>query len=509
MSREARVAGLRRYTAPSLEAVDRRRTQLWAVALVVVAGLAIGIALLPGADESNRDAGLLSMTHLRLGLVGITVAFCVYAAEKEVHLRRLTRLLVDERVLSAAFSNRLEELRHLSDAESAVNAHLHLDQVLDVVLASAVELLGGVSGEVYLRERDGSMRLGRATGLEGPGVGSSAGPDDGLVGAVMVTGEAALGDSDDDRGATAVAGSVMAAPIRSRAEVLGVLLLRRGPDGLFSEYDLRVLTRFAEHAAPALAHASLYEGEQQHVAELVERNRSTSSFVAMVSHEFKAPLAAIIGAARTLQRRDLPPEHVTTFLEMIEGQGERLSRLVEDVLDLRRSDDGVGGVHVRVIDAVSVARGVGRVSGAAGRPIHVRAPAELLVTADPGALEQVLLNLVDNAFVHGSGPVEVELAQEGNRARVSVLDEGPGVPAEEVPRVFDPFARGTSATARGSGLGLHLVKTLVEAQGGTVGVSRRPEGGANFTVCLPAFVGGELPAEMEVPTEMSEGVSGA
>jgi len=508
VSREARVAGLRRYAAPSLDAVDSRRTQLWAVTLVVMAGLALGLALLSGADQSDRGAAVVSMAHLRLGLVGITVGFCFYAAEKEVHLRRLARLLVDERVLSAAFSNRLEELRHLSDAESAVNAHLRLDQVLDVVLTSAVELLGGVSGAVYLREHDGVLRLRAATGLEGPGVGSLAGPGDGLVGTVLATGEAALGE-DDDRTTTAIAGCVMAAPIRGGGEVLGVLLLRRGPDGLFSEYDLRVLTRFAEHAAPALSHASVYEGQQQHVAELVERNRSTSSFVAMVSHEFKAPLAAIIGAARTLQRRDLPPEHVNTFLEMIESQGERLSRLVEDVLDLRRSDDGVGGVHVRVIDAVAAARDVGRVSGAAGRPIHVRAPSELLVTADPGALEQILLNLVDNAFVHGSGSVEVELAVEGSRARLSVLDEGPGVAADEVSRVFDPFARGSSATARGSGLGLHLVKTLVEAQGGTVEVSRRPEGGANFTVWLPAFADGGVSAEVEVPTEMSEGVSGA
>ena len=491
VAREARVAGLRRYTAPSLEAVDSRRNQLWVVTFVVMAGLASGLVLLSTTEPLLAHAdGLISAFHLRLGLVGVTVAFGLYALEKEVHLRRLTRLLIDERVLSSAFSNRLDELRHLSDAELAVNTHLQLEPVVDVVLASAIELLGGVSGAVYLRDREGEMRLIQAKGLEGPGRGSRAVAGDGLVGAVMAAGEAVLGESDDHVGPSAVAGVVMASPIRSDrslddGELVGVLLVRKGPDGLFSEYDVRVLNRFAAHAAPALAHAALYEGEQRHVAELLERNRLTSSLVAMVSHELKAPLAAIIGAVRTLQRKDLPPDHVATFLEMIETQGERLSRLVEDVLELRRGD-GIGDLQSRRVDAVAVAQDVLRLSRAAGRDVELHAPAEMIAMADPGALQQILLNLVDNAFVHGGGAVEVDLESEGDWVRLTVLDRGSGVPVDDCERVFDPFARGTHTTTRGSGLGLYLVKTLVEAQGGTVVVSRRPKGGANFTVRLPA-----------------------
>jgi two-component system sensor histidine kinase KdpD len=491
VAHEARVAGLRRYVAPSLEAVDSRRNQLWVVTFVVMAGLAAGLVLLSTTEPLiTRPDAMISATHLRLGLVGVTVAFGLYALEKELHLRRLTRLLIDERVLSSAFSNRLDELRHLSDAELAVNAHLQLEQVVDVVLASAVELLGGVSGAVYLRDRDGEMRLIQAKGIEGPGRGSRAVAGDGLVGAVMAAGEAVLGESDDHVGPGAVSGAVMAAPIRSdrspdQGELLGVLLIRKGPDGLFSEYDVRVLNRFAEHAAPALAHAALYEGEQRHVAELVERNRLTSSLVAMVSHEFKAPLAAIIGAVRTLQRRDLPRDHVATFLEMIESQGERLSRLVEDVLELRRGD-GIGDLQSRRVDAVAVAEDVVEMSRAAGRDLALRAPGEVLAMADAGALQQILLNLIDNAFVHGGGTVEVEVDYDGDQVRLTVLDRGAGVPLDEYDRIFEIFARGGHTTKRGSGLGLYLVRTLVEAQRGTVVVARRPEGGADFTVRLPA-----------------------
>ena len=502
VAREARVAGLRHYVTPSLEAVESRRAQLWVVAFVVMTGLAAGLLLLtsttPLGEESPISAGAL-----RLALVGLSLAFGCYVVEKEVHLRRLTRLLVDERVLAAAFSNRLDELRQLSATETAVNANLQLEQTAAAVLDSALDLLGGVSGAVYLPDGAGDLRLYTGRGIEGPGAGAQA---TGLVARVAASADAALGADDDDSSGEAVAGPVMAAPLPAAR---GVLLIRRGPDGTFSDNDLRVLVQFAEHAAPAIDHAALYEGERRQVAELVERDRAKSSFVAMVSHEFKAPLASIIGAARTLQRKDLPEEHVASFLEMIEKQGERLGRLVEDVLELRKAE-GIGELDVRAVDLVAVVREVCKLSRAAGRPVDLRAPAVLMVNADPASLEQILLNLIENAFVHGWGTVEVDVAEEPDGVRLSVLDRGPGVAAEDVAHVFDPFARGADTSTRGSGLGLYLVRTLAEAQGGTVRVSDRAEGGADFTVHLPTI--GAVPKDLtvdEMPaTAASGGVSG-
>ena len=448
-----------------------------------MAGLAGGLLLLTSTRPLDGDSPI-SAGALRLALVGLTLAFGCYVVEKEVHLRRLTRMLVDERVLAAAFSNRLDELRQLSAKESAVNAHLQLEPTAAVVLDGAIELLGGVSGAVHLRDGTDSLRLHTA---RGPGANESDGPPrpDGLVARVARTGEPALGLSDDDTGTDAVAGSVIAVPLPDGDGVGGVLLVRRGPDDLFSEYDLRVLARFADHAAPAIAHAALYEDERRHVAELVERDRTKSAFVAMVSHEIKAPLAAIIGAVRTLQRSDLPPEHVASFLEMIEKQGERLSRLVEDVLDLRKAE-GIRDPEVRPVDLAAVAREVCQTSRAAGRPVELRSPSTLVVNADPEAVEHILLNLIENAFVHGWGTVEVEVADDGEEVRLSVLDRGDGVAAEDAPTLFAPFARGRT-TARGTGLGLYLVKILAEAQGGTVGVTERAGGGADFTVRLPSL----------------------
>jgi signal transduction histidine kinase len=484
LAREARVAGLRHYVTPSLEAVENRRAQLWAVAFVVMAGLAVGMLLLTSASPFGTDAPI-SAGALRLGLVGLAAAFVFYVVEKEVHLRRLTRMLVDERVLATAFSNRLDELQQLSAKEQAVNANLQLDDTTERALDGAIDLLGGVSGAVYLRDGDGALRLHQARGIEGPGKGERA-PAGGLVERVGRTGEPALGATDDDTSAGAVSGVVAAVPLSRDGTVDGVLLVRLGPDGVLSEYDARVLARFAEHAAPAIAHAALFEGERRQVAELVERDRTKSSYVAMVSHEIKAPLAAIIGAARTLQRSDLPPQHVASFLDMIEKQGERLARLVEDVLELRKAE-GSSDLVVRPVDLAAVAREVCELSGAAGRPVELRSPPAVVVNADPGALEQILLNLVENAFVHGQPPVEVEVAAEGDTVRLSVLDQGTGVDPEDVAQVFAAFARGGRTSSRGSGLGLHLVKVLAEAQGGTVSVAERTGGGADFTVRLPAL----------------------
>jgi two-component system osmolarity sensor histidine kinase EnvZ len=130
---------------------------------------------------------------------------------------------------------------------------------------------------------------------------------------------------------------------------------------------------------------------------------------------------------------------------------------------------------------------------AAGRKVESEVPEDLVVMADPYALERILINLVDNAFVHGGGVVQVEAEllerRPGPVVRLSVLDRGPGVDPDDVDLVFDRFSRGGSApAASGMGLGLYLVRSLVEAQGGSVSVTRREGGGAAFHVLLPVWL---------------------
>src|SRR5438270_12219972 len=156
LAREAKVVGLRDFSTPSLEAVERRRWQLWMVAIVVMAALAAGLLLM--ASSGTKSPGLFKHLPVRVGLVLLTMGFALYVLEKEVHLRRMTRLLLDERVLTAALSNRLKELAALVTVGKAVNSVLNLKQVLDIILSSALELLAADGGSIMLLAGGAELR---------------------------------------------------------------------------------------------------------------------------------------------------------------------------------------------------------------------------------------------------------------------------------------------------------------------------------------------------------------
>jgi signal transduction histidine kinase len=146
-------------------------------------------------------------------------------------------------------------------------------------------------------------------------------------------------------------------------------------------------------------------------------------------------------------------------------------------------------LETRALDVADALAQLARTQAALGRQLVVRVSGTPAVQADAEALERVLINLVDNAFTHGGGMVELEAVpdeRDGRMVRLSVLDRGPGVPAGDAARVFDRFSRGAKVTSPGMGLGLYLVKTLVERQGGHIAVTERPGGGAAFNVALPA-----------------------
>src|SRR3954447_18403815 len=491
-AREAKVVGLRNFSTPSLEAVERRRWQLWMVAIVVMAALAAGLVLM--ASSGAKSPGLFKHLPVRVGLVLLTMGFALYVLEKEVHLRRLTRLLLDERVLTAALSNRLKELAALVTVGKAVNSVLNLHQVLNIILSSALELLGAEGGSIMLLEGDDELRAVCVRGHSH------------AEGARLRVGESIAGYVAQEREPLLIAGpasrerfknlvlqdapveSALSVPLLHRGDLLGVLNVHGTAARTFTEYDLRALGLFAEHAAVSIANARLYEAERDHVSELVELDRMKTEFVATVSHELRTPLTSILGCVQTMQRRELEPEITKDFLETIDRQSHRLLRLIEDVLDVQRSANGPL-LQNQNVDLAEVIDHVSRTQTALGREVTVRMPGSLAVDGDPEALERVLINLVDNAFVHGAAPVEIEASYDGDDRRVvrlSVLDRGPGVPIADVARVFERFSRGSQATVPGMGLGLYLVKTLIERQGGHITINQRPGGGAAFHVGLPA-----------------------
>jgi signal transduction histidine kinase len=489
---EARMVGIRDFKTPSLEAVERRRSELWTMAFLAMVGLAVGVVLLSITSEKSE---LIRTTGFRAGLVLFTLAIALYVLEKERHLRHLTRMLVEERILTAALSNRLKELATLCEVGKAVNSVLALDQVLGIILNSATELLEGSSGSVMLFDTPEEMRvvceLGNAAARDakvriGEGI---AGQVALLQEPMLITGSVDREPPSAEEARRLAVTTAMCVPLVNRGEVLGVLNVNGSPERRFTEYDLRALTLFADHASISIANARLYEAELEHVAELVELDRMKSEFVATVSHELRTPLTSILGCARTMQRRQLAPEVVTEFLEMMERQGTRLLHLIEDILDVQRTTAAESPPPCGPVPLDIVLNEVVAVQAAAGRRVALQVVPGVVVLADRPSLERVFTNLVDNAFAHGGGDVEVEMEKTTHNgveaALVRVLDRGPGVAPEDTERIFDRFKRGPEAFSPGMGLGLYMVRSLVEAQGGRVWVAPRPGGGAAFHAVLP------------------------
>jgi two-component system, OmpR family, phosphate regulon sensor histidine kinase PhoR len=216
-------------------------------------------------------------------------------------------------------------------------------------------------------------------------------------------------------------------------------------------------------------------------------------FVANASHELKTPVAAVRALAETLLTA-LPedPEAGRRFAERIGREAERLDVLVRDLLDLSRVERGT--LDVEPVDLVGLAKEVAGGYGDLAEERRVRLRTELQprvsVRGDRAQLGLLLSNLLDNALrhTHPKGIVRVRLDAAESRAVIQVIDTGEGIPATELPRIFERFYRVDKARARqtgGTGLGLAIVRHVAEAHGGTVGVESELGRGSTFTVTLP------------------------
>lgn len=263
----ARVSGMRRDVLPSLEQVEKRRFELWLMSTVLLVGLTLGLVLLSmwSPEDMHR---LLVNPVVRFGVLGLAVALSGYSVEKELNLRRLSRLLFDERLLTTALSSRLHEISALLDAGRAVNSTLELDRVLSSILTGATDLMPASSGSVMLLE--GSELVVAAAAGNSEALGRRVAIGDGISGHVARTMEPLLingkASSSLFPGLCARAqqvGSSLCVPLVERGELLGVLNLSAESVDEFSEYDLRAISLFAEQAAAAIGKARLYAQSQE------------------------------------------------------------------------------------------------------------------------------------------------------------------------------------------------------------------------------------------------------
>lgn len=232
------------------------------------------------------------------------------------------------------------------------------------------------------------------------------------------------------------------------------------------------------------------------VTEIRRLENIRKDFVANVSHELRTPVSIVQANAETLLDGGLEdPTRARTFVEGLHRNAERLSRIIADLLDLSRLEAGRYRFDITTVDVGEtvghVVESVERSARQRGQSIEVSVPEDQAVKADAKALEQVLLNLLENSikYTPDGGHVAVRAEERGGEVRLEVQDDGPGIKAEHRARIFERFYRidpGRSRDMGGTGLGLAIVKHFVESMGGRVGVDPAFPRGSVFWVALPA-----------------------
>ena len=502
------VEGARRVEPARIPASEPDSSALWPLGLLAfVLAVAALIALEVNQDALPEFGG--GTSAIAIAVVGVlTITMLLFVLRKERNLRRVTTQLVDEQVLSAALSNRLTEISALSEIGKAVNTTLDLDDVLALIISSANDLLGGTEGSIMLIDDD--KRELRVVSYQGPHVElvmkGRATVGQGISGTVAQRRQPMLLQGDDVPDRPTKPGeerrrkinSAMCVPLIRQDELLGVLNLSETA-GLrrFTEHDLSALGLFADHAAIAIGNAKMYEAERETVARLEELDRMKSDFVATVSHELKTPLTAIIGAAKTLSKRgpSMQPDQQALFMEMIERQGNRLLRLVDDVLTAARMETGQQTMKREELDLRSLAEAVREemslIDAGKDRNIIIETePERPMVWGDRTAVQQIMVNLVENALKYSppDKPVRITLVEVSKESVLEVSDQGQGMDKKQLEDIFERFRQLDQSSTRpvgGFGLGLYIVKNLINGHGGQIEVESEPNVGTTFRVRLP------------------------
>jgi signal transduction histidine kinase len=292
------------------------------------------------------------------------------------------------------------------------------------------------------------------------------------------------------RGVDRRIGRLLIAPLRRASRDIGWVVSYDASDEPYEDGPQRIVASLAAQASLSLHTALLLEAERSTVTRLEELDQLKTSFVAAVSHELRTPLTAIVGFAEILAERILDGED-REFLEDIRRESSVLESLIANLLDSSRLEAGMLELDQEPCDIRRIVQeAIGVVEhGYPERRIEVRPIPDLgPVLADPVRLRQVLLNIVENAVKYSPDGTSVEVSVIGRHDFIEFIvdDEGPGIPPEQRDLIFERFHRLAGNEKPGSGIGLYLVRALVEAHGGTIDVLDGTRGyGTRFVVCIP------------------------
>jgi signal transduction histidine kinase len=406
---------------------------------------------------------------------------------------------------SEALRQRNRALALLNQVGQELTATHDLQQVLERLLQAATDVIGAEDASVWLRDEEQAgwltCKAATSNGQESAMINVRLRPGQGVVGWVAQNETSTIVSSapDDPRffpGVDEQTGlsttSLLAVPMRLHGPVVGVLEVVNKLSGEFSADDLALVEMLAASAAIAIENARLVEALHQRTVELQARNEELDAFAHTVAHDLKGPLSYIVGFAEVLdeKRASVPEQDLHRHLRAIARNGRKMSSIINELLLLA----GVREMEIetRPLDMPGI------VAEARQRLAYAieEHQAEIIVLDNwPLALghgpwvEEVWVNYISNALKYGGQPTRVELgatAQPDSTVCFWVRDNGPGITPEEQDRLFTRFTRLDQIRTQGHGLGLSIVRRIVEKLGGQVGVESEPGAGSTFWFTLPA-----------------------
>jgi two-component system sensor histidine kinase KdpD len=406
-----------------------------------------------------------------------------------------------ERVKNQAASARQREQRTaaLYELSRALTSVQSSRRVIEVGTAE-LEKVFNSKVAVFTPERDGRLRC----------VHASQGLDQATDRDVSISQWAWEHQKEAGLGTTTLPSSeALYQPLLASGGIVGVLGLTPTPRDRFDSIEQRrQLDAFVAQLALAMERAVLAEQTEAARRE-VEAEQLRNSLLSSVSHDLRTPLAVITGAASTLLQSSPRVDDATAqdLTKTIVEESERLERLIRNLLDMTRLESGAVSVNKEWLALEEVVgAALDRIDQRlTGRDVTVSIPADLpLVPFDMVLIEQVLINLLENAAKYSEGPIEISASTALGEVQVEIADRGPGIPEGQEARVFEKFQRaGREGSPGGVGLGLTICRAILAAHGGRIWAQNRAGGGASFRFALP--VSGQ-PPELPLP-QLEQGLA--
>jgi signal transduction histidine kinase len=385
-------------------------------------------------------------------------------------------------------SSDAETLRKLQAVTDAALAHLSLDQLLSELLERIRDALEADTSALLMLDRERDELVARAAkGLEEEVDRGTRIPfGKGFAGRIAATRDVVTIEDVDhsyvlnpilrEKGVK----SLLGAPLLIGEDVLGVVHVGTLTPRIFTPDDVELLRVVAGRAALAIDRALAYE-------DLLRMTELQREFIALAAHELRTPATTVYGLAATLAKRELPDELVEELQQTLHSQAERMSRLVEQLLDMSRLDAASIRLNPEPIALKAELEQIVRANALGDEQfVEIDVSESEAVVLDRAVLERVVGNLVTNAVRHGDLPVRIVARQHDAHLRLSVQDSGEGIDPEFVPNLFDRFQRSDAArqTGTGAGLGLSIARLYARAHGGDLVYNADAEG-ARFDLVLP------------------------